>query len=50
VITESPWGPVLQAREGWDIAVAPFAHASGVLCGVLCALVALLPRPAITHD
>lgn len=39
---ESPWGPALQARAGWDIAIAPFAHASGAVAGLLCAGVALL--------
>lgn len=42
LLTESPWGPALQARAGWDIAIAPFAHASGAVAGLLCAAVALL--------
>lgn len=53
VLSEGPWGPVLQVREGWDIAVAPLAHATGTLAGLLCALVCLLaaaPRPAQPHD
>ena len=41
ILGESPWGPALQARAGWDIAIAPFAHASGALCGLLCARIAL---------
>ncbi len=50
IFGESPWGPAVQAREGWDIAVAPFAHASGAVCGLLCARLALLfPFPA-SHD
>jgi len=45
VIAETPWGPVLRHGGGWDIAVAPFAHASGAVAGVLCALLALaVPR------
>lgn len=45
VASESPWGPVLQHRAGWDIAIAPLSHASGSLFGVLCALLVLcLPR------
>lgn len=50
ILGEAPWGPAVQAREGWDIAVAPFAHASGALCGLLCARLSLLfPFPA-SHD
>lgn len=53
VLGESPWGPVLQLRDGWDIAVAPLAHATGTLAGVLCGLACLFlaaPRPARAHD
>lgn len=32
---ESPLGPVLRAAPGFDFAVAPFAHLSGALAGVL---------------
>jgi hypothetical protein len=44
VLGEAPWGPVLQQRAGWDIAIAPFAHASGTCFGLLCALLALTLR------
>jgi rhomboid family GlyGly-CTERM serine protease len=37
VLSESPWGPPARAVEGWDIAVAPIAHATGVLAGLLAA-------------
>lgn len=37
---EAPWGPVLRHPQGWDIAVAPWSHASGVVAGAACALVA----------
>jgi rhomboid family GlyGly-CTERM serine protease len=47
ILGESPWGPALQSREGWDIAVAPFAHASGALCGLLCARLSLLIPAAL---
>ncbi len=50
IIAESPWGPAVQAREGWDIAVAPFAHASGAICGVLCARLSLLLHLPSRHD
>ena len=47
IVGEAPWGPAVQTREGWDIAVAPFAHASGAFCGLLCArLSLLLPSPS----
>jgi hypothetical protein len=38
VLGEVPWGPVLQHREGWDIAIAPWAHATGLLAGAVCAV------------
>lgn len=38
VLNEAPWGPVLQTREGWDIAIAPWAHATGSLTGIACGL------------
>lgn len=47
IASESPWGDALRHPAGWDIAVAPFAHASGALAGALCATLALcLPRRA----
>jgi len=53
LVSESPWGPPLRHSEAWDIAVAPVAHATGVLAGVVCAVIALvLPRrepPATSH-
>jgi rhomboid family GlyGly-CTERM serine protease len=45
VIGEAPWGPAITHPPGWDIAVAPLAHASGALAGLLCAL-AICLRPA----
>jgi rhomboid family GlyGly-CTERM serine protease len=38
IVTEDPWGPPLREGGGWDIAVAPLAHATGALAGALCAL------------
>jgi rhomboid family GlyGly-CTERM serine protease len=38
VLGETPWGPVLRHPAGWDIAVAPLAHATGSVAGALCAL------------
>ncbi len=38
LLLEAPWlGPLRQA-PGWDIAIAPAAHASGAAAGWLCAL------------
>lgn len=42
VLSETPWGPVLQYPAGWDIAVAPWAHATGVVSGCLCGALASL--------
>ncbi len=41
IVSESPWGAALRHPAGWDIAVAPLAHASGALAGALCATIAL---------
>lgn len=32
---EQPWGPVLRATAGFDFAVAPWAHLSGAVAGLL---------------
>lgn len=40
VLGETPWGAPLRHGGGWDIAVAPLAHATGLVAGVLCAAVA----------
>lgn len=45
VLLEQPWGDVLHPVGGWNIAVAPLAHAAGALCGLLCALLALARGP-----
>jgi hypothetical protein len=39
VASESPWGPVVRTPAGWDIATAPFAHASGLVAGLVAAIV-----------
>ncbi len=41
LLSEKPWGAVLQRSADWDIAVAPLAHATGALAGLLCGAVAL---------
>ena len=47
VASETPWGPALRHPAGWDIATAPFAHASGLVAGLFAtALVELKARMA----
>lgn len=41
VATERPFGPALQTAAGWDIALAPVAHASGAIAGFACAAAVL---------
>lgn len=36
LLLERPWGPALQTAPGWDIAVAPLAHATGAAAGLVC--------------
>lgn len=38
LLLEAPWQGPLHQVPGWDIAIAPAAHASGALAGWLCAL------------
>jgi rhomboid family GlyGly-CTERM serine protease len=40
VLSETPWGAPLRHAAGWDIAIAPLAHASGLVAGTACALIA----------
>ena len=40
VLSETPWGAPLRHPDGWDIAVAPFAHASGLLAGLVASTIA----------
>ena len=45
LLSESPWAEALRHPAGWDIAVAPIAHATGALAGAACAAIAsLLPH------
>lgn len=44
LLSESPWGPTLQRSEEFDIAVAPIAHATGTIAGLLCAALVLACR------
>lgn len=39
VLGERAWAHTLVTPPGWDIAVAPLAHASGTVCGAVVALV-----------
>jgi rhomboid family GlyGly-CTERM serine protease len=40
VLLEAPWGSPLRAVPGWDILLAPLAHATGAVAGLACAAVA----------
>jgi rhomboid family GlyGly-CTERM serine protease len=42
LIGEAPWGPATRHTAGWDIPVAPLAHATGVIAGAACAIAVLL--------
>lgn len=42
VLAEQPWAAVLTHPAGWDIAVAPGAHASGLCAGGVLAVALLL--------
>ncbi|RVT52474.1 rhombosortase [Rubrivivax albus] len=44
LLLERPWAGPLAHPAGWDIAVAPLAHAAGAMAGTLCALVLGLGR------
>lgn len=37
ILLEAPWRAALTHPPGWDIAVAPLAHAAGALWGAACA-------------
>lgn len=45
VVLEQPWGNVLQLSGGWNMPVAPLAHATGALWGLVCAALALARGP-----
>ena len=37
LLLEKPWGAPTQQVAGWDFAVAPLAHATGAIAGIVCA-------------
>ena len=37
LLLEKPWGAPTQTMAGWDFAVAPVAHATGAVAGIVCA-------------
>ena len=56
VASEAPWGTPLRHPAGWDIAVAPFFHAAGLVVGTALACVAeawqratARPMPPVLH-
>jgi rhomboid family GlyGly-CTERM serine protease len=44
VLLEAPWGTPARLWPGWDIPVAPLAHATGAAAGLLCAALAFATR------
>lgn len=36
IVTETPWREAVQHHDGWDIGIAPMAHVTGVVSGVVC--------------
>ena len=46
LLLEAPWQGPLRQVAGWDIAIAPLAHASGVAAGWVCALACGVGRDA----
>ena len=49
LLLERPWAGPLAHPAGWDIAIAPLAHATGVAAGLACAaLLGVGRRPAAT--
>lgn len=38
LLLEKPWGAATQQVAGWDFPVAPLAHATGAISGLLCAM------------
>ena len=45
VLSETPWRAPLAHPPGWDVAVAPIAHASGALAGLLAGALLLAAQP-----
>jgi rhomboid family GlyGly-CTERM serine protease len=40
LLLEKPWGAPTQQVSGWDFPVAPLAHATGAIAGLVCAALA----------
>jgi rhomboid family GlyGly-CTERM serine protease len=49
VWSEAPGGAALHRVAGWDIATAPFAHATGIAAGLACALIAIAWFDAVSR-
>ena len=45
LLSEAPWREALRHPATWDIAVAPVAHTTGAIAGVVCALLAIGVSP-----
>jgi rhomboid family GlyGly-CTERM serine protease len=44
LLLEAPWGTPSRVWPGWDIPVAPLAHATGAAAGLVCAVLAFAMR------
>ena len=44
LLLEAPWGTPSRVWPGWDIPVAPLAHATGAAAGLVCAALAFAMR------
>lgn len=40
VLSETPWRAAVQVSPHWDIPIAPIAHLTGAIAGLVCAVVA----------
>jgi hypothetical protein len=47
VLFEQPWLGPLRQSSGWDILIAPAAHLTGALAGVVCGLAAVAWRRTV---
>lgn len=44
VIAEAPWSHAMLHHPGWDLPIAPLAHATGAVAGLACAVLCLRGR------
>ena len=49
IVLEQPWGEPLRRFEGFDIPIAPLAHASGAIAGIACYAAAQAAHALVTR-